>query len=161
MPPKPVHQPDFCPQIRVTRPLTVHTGTFTTVLASQPYSKRPSPSGWGSDLDGWRLAGCLDGFLCSEVDTSGAEVGHFFALDGGTVEHVLSPCDLESFEPGGHDRGLERCFQQRSRYSVGPQVNVAFGTLGNLFFHCDVSDLDTATRSQDPEDLVEHPVLVR
>lgn len=46
------------------------------------------------------------GFVCSEVDSLGAEVGHFSPRNCGSFEYVLLPCDFELFESGGHDRGL-------------------------------------------------------
>ena len=68
-------------------------------------------------------------------------MGDFLAGPGRPLEDILTPGDLEILETGGHDRGLERCFQQRPGYSVGPEVDVALGALWNLLLHRDIGDL--------------------
>jgi len=55
-----------------------------------------------------------------EVDPASAKSGHGLAGPKGALKDVLAPGQLETFESGGHDRGLELCFQQSPGYSVGP-----------------------------------------
>ena len=82
------------------------------------------------------------GLRRTEVDAACAEVGDFLARYCGSLEDVLLPGDLEVLETGGHDRGLERCIQQRARYSVGPQIDIVLGPLWDLFVDRYVCDLD-------------------
>lgn len=100
-------------------------------------------------------------FVRPEVDAVRAEVADFLAWNCCAFEDVLLPGDLKTFESGGHDRGLERCLQQRPGDSVGPEVDVALGSLRDLLLDCDVGDLNTATGAEHPVDLFEDPVLVR
>ena len=94
-----------------------------------------------------------------KVDPPGTEVGDFLARANRPFENVLAPGDFESLEPSGHDRGLERCFQQRPSYSVGPEVDVALGALRDLLLHGDIGDLEPSTGPEHPEDLLEYPIL--
>lgn len=91
---------------------------FTSACAAAAVLDGVSRSQGPLNPKAFRLLGLRP--VCPEVDALGAEVGDFLARPGGAFEYVLLPRDLEAFKSGGHDRGLERCLQQRPGYSVGP-----------------------------------------
>lgn len=100
------------------------------------------------------------GFVGPEVDPACSEVGDFTTRHRSPLEDILLPGDLKTFKTCGHDRGLKRCFQQRTSYSVGPQINVAFGALWNLLLHGDICYLDSPTGPKNTVNLFEHSSLV-
>lgn len=65
------------------------------------------------------------GLVRPEVDSANTEGSDLPARSGCSVELVLAPGDLEPLIPCGHDRDLERSFEERSRDSVGAEVDVA------------------------------------
>ena len=95
------------------------------------------------------------------VDTDGSESLDILAGTRRSFKDIASPYDLEVLEAGGHDRGLELCFQQSTGYSVGPQVDVAFRSFRDRLAHQDVTNLKPATRTQRPVCLGERNRLVR
>lgn len=56
----------------------------------------------------------------AEVHAARAELRNILTRTRCICEDVLAPCDLEVLEAGGHDRGLELCFEQSPGYSVSP-----------------------------------------
>ena len=84
---------------------------------------------------------CSSGwFVGSEVDSERAEARRRGLLRR-TGEDLVSPCDLEIFEPGCFDHRLELCFQQSTGDSTLPQIDVLLGTIRYGLLHHDVADL--------------------
>lgn len=96
----------------------------------------------------------------AEVDTDRAELRGARRLRG-AAEDIGAPRDLESHEPGSHDRGLELRFQQSAGDSTLPEIDVALGGHRNGFRDEDVADLQTPAGRQDTRHLAEPGELVR
>ena len=84
-----------------------------------------------------RLSG---GFVGSEVDAERTEA-RCRRLLRRAVEHLVSPSDLEIFEPGCFDHRFELCFQQSTGDSALPQIDVLLGAIRHSLLHHDVADL--------------------
>ena len=84
-------------------------------------------------------------FVRPEVDPHGTEGLRLVARAGGTLEDVLPPGHLEVLESRGHDRGLQLRFEQGSRDSAGPEVDVSFRSFRDDPGDRDVRDLQSAS----------------
>jgi hypothetical protein len=99
----------------------------------------------GGDLTGKRvqrllpllLIGC---FARAEVDAYCPEFCGTTCLRRAT-ENVRLPGDLEVNESGGHDRGLQFCFQQSTGNSARPQIDLLLRVLRHRGTHQDIPDL--------------------
>ena len=81
-----------------------------------------------------------------EVHTPGPEICSILRGTRCTLEYILSPCDLKSFESRSHDRGLKLCLEQSSGDSVSPQIDVLPRFLRYRPLNRDVRDLELSTR---------------
>ena len=61
------------------------------------------------------------------------------------AEDVRLPGDLEVNESGGHDRGLQFCFQQSTGNSARPQIDLLFRILRHCLLHQDIPDLEATS----------------
>ncbi len=78
---------------------------------------------------------------CAEVDAYRPEFCGATSLRSAT-EDVHSLRDLDVNETGGHDRGLQFCFQQSTGNSARPQIDLLFRVLWHRLLHQDIPDLE-------------------
>ena len=64
-----------------------------------------------------------------------------------------APGNFETDEARGDDRLFELSFQDSTRNSTGPQINVLFGVGRDGFLDQDIGDLQTASRLEDTRHL--------
>ncbi len=86
------------------------------------------------------LIGCL---ARAEVDAYCPEFCGATGLRRAT-EDIRLPGDLEVNKSGGHDRGLQFCFQQSTGNSARPQVDLLLRLLRHRLLHQDIPDLEAA-----------------
>ena len=103
------------------------------------------------------LIGCL---ARTEVDALCPECCGATRLRRAT-EDVRLPGDLEVNESGGHDRGLQFCFQQSTGNSARPQSDLLLRVRWHRLLHQDIPDLETTRGFEDAGHLLQGRQLVR
>ena len=97
---------------------------------------------------------------CAEVDAHRPEFCGATGLRSAT-EDVHSLRDLDVNETGGHDRGLQFCFQQSTGNSAGPQIDLLFRVLRHRLLHQDIPDLQAPLRLEHTSHLLQGREFVR
>ena len=99
-------------------------------------------------------------FERAEVDAYCPEFRGTTLLGCATVD-VRSSSDLDVNETGGHDRGLQFCFQQSTGNSAGPQFDLLFRVLWHRGTHQDIPDLQASRRLEHTSHLLQGREFVR
>ena len=97
---------------------------------------------------------------CAEVDAYRPEFCGATSLRSAT-EDVHSLRDLDVNETGGHDRGLQFCFQQSTGNSAGPQIDLLLCVLRYRLLHQDIPDLEASRRLEHTSHLLQGREFVR
>ena len=85
-------------------------------------------------------------FICPEVDTDGTKLIRARCL-WSSSENLSFPSDFKICETSSNDRRLQLCFQQSTRNSAGPKVDLSFCPLRNFSTYHDVCDLQPSAGS--------------
>ena len=75
-------------------------------------------------------------------------------------EDVDLPTPADVYEPRMREHPLPLCFQQSTRDSAAPEIDVILGVLRHFLVDDDVRDLDSAVGFEDPVDLLHDGHLI-
>jgi hypothetical protein len=76
-------------------------------------------------------------------------------------EDIRLPSDLEINKSGGHDRGLQFCFQQSTSNSARPQIDLLFRVHWHRGTHQDIPDLKATGGFEHASHLLQSSEFVR
>ena len=93
-------------------------------------------------------------FARAKVDSLGPEVRRRRCLRRPCV-HLGTPGDLEIDEAGRLDDRGELCFQQSTRDSTGPELNILLRSIRHRLVDRDVADLQATGRFEDSRHFAE------
>ena len=98
-------------------------------------------------------------FSRTQIDAESAERCRARVLRG-AMKDVGAPRNLDLVESCGTNQLDELCFQQSTRDSAGPEVDVPPRRLRDCFLHDDVADLQSPVGLEYTVDLANHRPLV-